>query len=485
MIGLLTMLALPAHAGSADVGGYFRVMARPDFQGGNGRLGYWNLYGRLMNEGPYGMLDLRYDVLEPIAGSTEPWTSVHARIEGASISNADPGNGSLSNFRLSQVYVKTGNVLLRDVVWQIGTLEYFYGDLGLYDMRPATVFYDTVGLSARYTSDHLELLLGFGDSGYRMYGSSYNSVPTPGGAARLKLGKLELGIGGEAKIEAGVAGNRNAPYHTPGVTYEDWIRGEVAESYLEEFGPELADYFPSPSPRSARSGKLVGYLGFGGFGPVRWNNLFVSLTQLHPEKKTTEIMLGEPLDIWVHDFTDQRTSLVIGDEIQLVLAPDRLDMAWAGLFGDQRDGDNQLMPTDFDRTYASTVLRLQGYPTETFHLLVETSLAREWSRNGNAFREHRDSIFSNTAGRADTRGLEIGDSDTRRTWQLKGGVVINPLGPGIFTRPSLRILYGLQASNVNNAFGNSFVETIDQFNDFDNTERHVRHMAALEAEVWF
>ena len=282
-----------------------------------------------------------------------------------------------------------------------------------------------------------------------------------------------------------MAGNRNAPYHTPGVTYEDWIRGEVAESYLEEFGPELADYFPSQSPRSARSGKLVGYLGFGGFGPVRWNNLFVSLTQLHPEKKTTEIMLGEPLDIWVHDFTDQRTSLVIGDEIQLVLAPDRLDMAWAGLFGDQRDGDNQLMPTDFDRTYASTVLRLQGYPTETFHLLVETSLAREWSRNGNAFREHRDSIFSNTAGRADTRGLEIGDSDTRRTWQLKGGVVINPLGPGIFTRPSLRILYGLQASNVNNAFGNSFVETIDQFNDFDNTERHVRHMAALEAEVWF
>ena len=33
--------------------GYFRIAARPDWEGGNGRLGLWNLYGRLMNEGPY------------------------------------------------------------------------------------------------------------------------------------------------------------------------------------------------------------------------------------------------------------------------------------------------------------------------------------------------------------------------------------------------------------------------------------------------
>ena len=30
----------------------FAFKARPDFQGGSTGLGYWNLYGRLLNEGP-------------------------------------------------------------------------------------------------------------------------------------------------------------------------------------------------------------------------------------------------------------------------------------------------------------------------------------------------------------------------------------------------------------------------------------------------
>ena len=55
---MLLMLA-SAFAGSAELGGYMRVMTRPDFQGGNGRLGYWNLYGRLLNEGPWMSLDGR------------------------------------------------------------------------------------------------------------------------------------------------------------------------------------------------------------------------------------------------------------------------------------------------------------------------------------------------------------------------------------------------------------------------------------------
>jgi hypothetical protein len=38
--------------------GYFSLATRPDWQGGNGRLGLWNLYGRLMNEGSYSMLEL-------------------------------------------------------------------------------------------------------------------------------------------------------------------------------------------------------------------------------------------------------------------------------------------------------------------------------------------------------------------------------------------------------------------------------------------
>ncbi|MEQ1568424.1 MAG: alpha/beta fold hydrolase, partial [Myxococcota bacterium] len=188
---MITLLAAVAHAGPVDVGGYFRVMARPDTQGGTGRLGYWNLYGRLMNEGPYGMLDFRYDVWAPDPGSDAPWTSVHARIEGGSIQNADPANGNLGQFRLSQTYVKTGNVLLPDVVWQVGTLEYFFGDLGLYDIRPATLFYDTVGATGLYRSPHLEVLAGVGDSGFALRGSRYDALPTAGGAIRVRA--LESG----------------------------------------------------------------------------------------------------------------------------------------------------------------------------------------------------------------------------------------------------------------------------------------------------
>jgi hypothetical protein len=166
MLLALALLGSPtAHAGRADLGGYFRVMARPDLQGGAGKLGYWNLYGRLMNEGPYGMVELRYDVLEPEGDA--PWTSLHARFEGGSVANADGGNGFLDAFRMSQLFVESGNVGIDKVVWRVGTLEYFFGDLGLYDMRPATVFFRTVGLSARYQSEHAELLLGVGDAGLR------------------------------------------------------------------------------------------------------------------------------------------------------------------------------------------------------------------------------------------------------------------------------------------------------------------------------
>ena len=96
-----------------------------------------------------------------------------------------------------------------------------------------------------------------------------------------------------------------------------------------------------------------------------------------------------------------------------------------------------------------------------------------------------DSIFENTDGVVDSRGLEYGDNDTRQTFQGKGGIVLNPLGPGVYVRPSLRILYGVQYSSQNNAFGNSFVETLDQQNDFGNTEQHLHHVVALETEAWF
>lgn len=478
--------AAPAAAGQADLGGYFRVMGRPDLQGGNGRLGYWNLYGRLMNEGPYGMLELRYDVLPREPGSVQPWSTVHVRVEGGSIAHADADNGSLAAFRLSQMYVRSGNVLLRDVSWQVGTLEYYFGDLGLYDLRPATLMSGAIGASATYDHGPVEALVGVGDSGWTLYGLRYDAVPTGAVALRLRAaGKLEVGGGAEVRSEGHVAGLVNAPYQTPDITYEDWIRGEVAEHYLAEFGEEQADYFPDPEARTASSWATVGYLGFGGFGPLQWNNLFLRYEHLHPERSTFEELLGEPLELFVHDFTDQRTALTVGDEMQLRLVPDRLDVVLAGIWGDQRDGDDDIAPSDFDRTWGSTVQRVQIYTSPTVHLLLENAVAREWSRNGNAFREHSDSIFENTDGRPDTRGLEIGDSDSRRTWQGKGGVVLNPLGPGIFVRPSLRLLYGVQYSSQNNAFGNAFVETVDQANAFGNVEQHWHHLVAIEAEAWF
>ena len=57
--------------------------------------------------------------------------------------------------------------------------------------------------------------------------------------------------------------------------------------------------------------------------------------------------------------------------------------------------------------------------------------------------------------------------------------------PGIYVRPSLRLLYGLQWSSQNNAFGNSFAETLGQYQDFGAVERHWHQVFAVETEVWF
>ncbi len=474
-----------ALAVGADLGGYFRVMTRPDFQGGDGKLGYWNLYGRLLNEGPYATMELRLDVLEQEAGSHEVWTSVHTKIEGGSVGNADEGNGYLDNLRISQLYALAGNVLLDGVTWQVGTLDTYFGTLGLYDMWPARIFYETVGLSGRFQSDHVDLLLGFGDSGYYLKGSEYNTVLTPGGTLRLRAGgHLELGVGGQYMYEPKVPGNIYAPYQTPGVEYEDFVRQEVIESYVQD-NPYREDYFPAPDATWASSFKLVGYLGFGDIGPIRWNNFFANYLREHPDTFYTETYDGQDYTIYIKELTDERYQVNLGNEIQLRIVPQRLDLAWGVLYGNYWDLDNDIVPSDHDRTFYSSVLRLQYYLTPTVHMLCEGSAAQEISRNGNFYREHADSIFSNTGGLPDTEGLEYGDTDTRNTFQGKVGFVLNPLGPGIFTRPSLRVLYGFQYSNQNNAFGNSFVETLDQYNYFGNVEQHWHHVLALETEAWF
>jgi len=482
MIALL--LSLQSFAAPAEIGGYFRVMTRPDLQGGAGRLGFWNLYGRLLNEGPYATLDFRFQLLER-STSQEPWTSLHTRIEGASIGNADEQNGNLSQLRLSQTYVLAGNVLIPDVIWQVGTLDTYFGDLGLYDMRPAQIFFETVGLSARYQKPNYELLVGFGDSGYAIKGTNYNTIPTVGGTARVRpINGLEIGVGGQFRWESGIKGNQAAPYNTPGLEYEDYIRGEFTQGFFDE-NPTETLIFPFPELRDAQSSTIIGYLGFGGFGPVIWNNFYARYEHHHPLGPTTELFQGDTYTIYATDLTDERTTLTIGNEMQLRVIPNRFDITWAALYGDSKDADNDILASEGNRTYMSTVVRGQVYMTDHLHLLLEGSAAQEVSKNGNLFREHYDSIFKNTEGTTDSRGLEYGDTDTRYTFQGKGGIVINPMGKGIFNRPSLRLLYGIQYSNQNNAFGNRFVETLDQYNDFGNVEQHIHQLIALETEAWF
>ncbi|MFO0746062.1 MAG: hypothetical protein U1F43_10360 [Myxococcota bacterium] len=472
-----------------SAGGYLRIMTRPDLQGGDGRLGYWNLYGRLLNEGPYAALELKLELLPQTADAHAAWTSVHARIEGGSVQGADSRNGSLSQFRLSQLYARAGNVLLENVTWQIGTLDSWMGDLGLYDLRPAELFYETVGLSARYQAGAVDLLVGVGDSGYLLRGERYDSALTAGSWLRLSLGRhAQVGVGGQLVGEPQIRGNRFAPHATPGVGYEDYVRGEVVEAFAAQNPGEL-DQFPKPEPRSNLAWKAIFYLGFGA-GPLRWNNLFAKVAKKPAEQFVTETfdVEGVPRDfvIHTHDLTDQRYSFQIGDEAQLTLVENRLDVVIGLLYGSDWDEDNDgVVPSDDDRWYGSAIVRLQAYATNELHFLLETSLAREKSENGNAYRRYADSIFTGQDGLSDPRGLEYGDSDTRDTWQLKVGPVLSPLGLGVFTRPSFRLLYGLQWSSQINAFGNSLVESLDQFNVYGAPNQRWHHLIALEVEAWF
>lgn len=484
---LVLLIASPTRAeperSRFSAGGYLRVMTRPDLQGGEGKLGFWNLHGRLLNEGPYAALELKLDVLPETARMT-PWTSLHAKIEGGSVMGASRDNGTLASFRLSQLYARAGNVALADVTWQLGSLDYYFGDLGLYDMRPAQIFFETIGLSARYRAGMVDLLVGVGDSGFFLRGEQYDTVLTAGFALRLRLAeRFEVGVGGQLHHEPEVEGNRFAPHVTPGIDYEDFVRGEVVMRY-DEANPGRLDDFPAPRPTSATAAKAIFYLGFG-IGPLRWNNLFVKLESHLPEQLTSERYDERDFTLHLAALTDERTSLLIGNEAQIEIVEGVLDLVWGILYGRDRDGDNAIVPSDFDRSYMSTVLRFQGYLSPELHLLLETSLARETSDNGNAYRQAGDSVFRSSDGLSDPRGLEYGDSDTRDTWQLKVGPVLSPLGLGVYARPSFRVLYGLQWSSQINAFGNSFVESLDQFNQYGAPNQRWHHVLALEVEAWF
>ena len=488
VFALLPTFALAqAEQSRVSAAGYFRFAARPDFDGGNGRLGFSNLYGRLLNEGAYAALEVKIDLLQAAPGTSDLWASAHARIEGGSVPGADLYNGALSQFRISQLYTRVGNLLLKNVTWQLGTLIYFFGDLGLYDFRPATVFDDTMGLSARYQGEKWSLLLGVGDAGFFVRGLNYSPLLTAGGALRIQLGDhVEIGGGGQVSYEPAIEGSRNSPYQTPDVNYEDYLRHEVAQRWVEQHpGEETLFPHPQQATKASVPWRTVGYLGFGKLGPLIWNNFFLSYKHLPNDQSYVETYAGRQYTIYTADVTDERYQLQMGNEMQLRVIPGRLDLAWGVLYGQDVDYDNAIAAKETNRQDYSTVLRAQLYVTKTVHVLLEGSLAEERSANGNLFREHYDSIFASTGGASDSRGFEFGNSAIRRTMQLKGGIVLNPTGIGVYARPSLRLMYGAQYSSQQAAFGNSFSDSLDQFNAFPGTERHWHHLISLEAEGWF
>lgn len=467
--------------------GYFRIMTRPDFEGGSGRLGYWWLYGRLLNEGPYGELNLRMNVLQNRPGTNDVWAIVHTRIAGTSFQAADANNGFFGDFKATQLYVQVGNVLFNNVTWQIGTLEDYWGDLHIYDLRPSNVLYDTVGLSGTYRNDKFDVMFAVGDSGYFQKKQAYNTILTGAASFRYRLipGKLELGARAQVGYEPPVAGNRNALYAlSRPVSYEDFARNEIIKRE-RELNPDISERTNPFTPRGGTSYKGVLYAGFGNVGPVVWNNFYATFSRKHPDAFYRENYQGQDYIVPIADLTDERYELFLGNEMHLWLVPGKLEALWGMAFGYQYNNDNKVQAGEDNRTYYSTVLRTHYYFTDTFHLLAETSIAQEKIANGNMFREHSDSIFASTAGMPDTRGLEFGDSNTRNTWQGKLGVALTPKGKGIYSRPSLRLLYGLQYSNQQAAYGNSFVDNLDQYNLFTGPERHWHSVISIEAEKWF
>lgn len=268
------------------------------------------------------------------------------------------------------------------------------------------------------------------------------------------------------------------------MTYQDLARHEVMKQYFAN-NPAQESVVPQFIPRSGSDFHTVGYVGFGNVGPVVWNNFYVTFDKKHPDAFYTESYNGRDYLVPIADLTDQRYELFLGNEMNFWIVPGKVDALWGMAFGYAYNKDNTVAAGEDNRTYYSTVLRAHYYFTDTFHLIGETSIAQEKSRNGNLYREHTDSIFASTNGIPDSRGLQFGDAAVRNTWQGKLGVALTPKGKGIYSRPSLRLLYGLQYSNQQAAFGNSFADSLDQYNVFTGPERHWHSVISIEAEKWF
>lgn len=268
---MLWLWALSAVANAAELGGYFRVQARPDLAGGDGRLGETVLLGRLMNEGAWALLDVRQDLVKRTPGTQDPWGDLHIRVEGGAMPNAEGTNGLLSSVRMSQLYMQAGNVGVENVTWRVGTLETTFGDLWLYDARPTQMFVDTLGAQATWTKEKSEVALAVGDAGWATFGAEYRAMPTGGGLVRQGLGE---------HVDVGVAG-------------QVWADG--------------ADV----------STKLAGYVGVGKVGALTMNRLQVVWTRPLGEGKD-ELFVGDELELdlggvdvaWAAQMTRAETTTV-------------------------------------------------------------------------------------------------------------------------------------------------------------------------------
>jgi len=490
---------------------YVRASAQDDFGYNSPTLGWSPFYGRLMNETPWLMADFGYHVVRPEAPGA-PRATLFMRIEGGSFRGYDKGQGGLGNFNINHIWVETENVLAKTLVTQTGNLWYNMGYIGIFDNFTSQVFYDTVGFRAGQRTKYFEYFAGAGDSGWSIYrnrsydgweGHQYAVIPTVGGLVKLNLyeiqalksfsnkfmPKWQIGTTFQMMWERESETNRGSPNQTPSVAYADVMRGEAFKKFMLE-NPGNSDFFPWAQNTGANYWRGTLWTGFGGpeFGPLKiyWNDLSVRFEKKAPQIAVRETYDNESKDIYISAFTDERYEFTLYDEIQIRLLPNHFDLNAGFAYGKSWDNDNRIRPDDHNSTRYSVVVRPMWYITEHLHYLLELVYSREKSEIGNRYREHFNSIKSNTGGIPDVDGLEWGDTDTKHTYQIKTGFTINPAGRGIYSRPVIRLLYGVQHSNVQGAFGNSFEESLNRRNQFNlNRDIHWHHMVRVEFEHWF
>lgn len=493
--------------------GYFRMMARDDFGAGSTTLGYQPAQGRLMNETPWLMLGVNTTMIRN-EKPNDIKSDLFFRIEGGSFRNADTGFGSLANYRFTLLHLSVENAVVQHSLVQIGTIWYNMGYIGMYDAYVSQLFWETVGIRfGQRIADKLEYFLAVGDSGYSLLQerlntntsfptTGYNSTPTFGGLVKYNWStsplkdffkwaeRFETGIGFQMMIERSTLGSPNAPYQTPGIPYEDVIRGEGLKNWLAK-NPGLQDYFPTPSNRNSSFWKISFWNGFNiarKFGPVKlnWNDTSVSFARKRPDRYVEETHQGITKKIYVNDFTNKRHELIIADEMQWTLIKDRLDVNLGTIMIFSWDNDNTIKPSEANRNLYTFTVRPQFYFTSILHALLEVSYTTEVSTLGNLYREHFDSIESSTGGSPDNRGLEYGETNMRNTLQVKLGPVLNPNGRGIYNRPTIRLLFGVQLSNVHAAFPNNYVPALNSNNVFNyGKDVNEHYMVSLEVEHWW